>query len=911
MILSWNEIRDRALGFSREWATETREAAEYQSFWNDFFNVFGVNRRSVAVYQQKVKLLKKTIGFIDLFWPGMLVVEHKSASQDLDAAFMQATDYFEGLSEEQKPRYVLVSDYKKFRFYDFEAANEATQKEFSLNELSKNCKLFGFIAGYDMPKNLREEDPVNIKVAYAIGKLHDALKDSGYIGHALEVLLVRLVFCFFADDSGIFERDQLLNYIELKSNYDGSDLGGKLEMVFQTLNTDISKRQTTLDEDLAHFPFVDGGLFKETIPLPSFNSQMRKTLLNCMEFNWSNVSPAIFGSMFQSVMDSKQRHDLGAHYTSEKNILKVINGLFMDEFREEFNRSKTQKKKLILLWKKLSEIKLLDPACGCGNFLVVSYRELRLLEIEIIQALHKEKIDAGQDTMSSANDFTKLDVDMMYGIEIEEFPSLIAQMALWLTDHQMNVKISELIGKVYLRLPLLHSPTIIQGNALQIDWEKIISKNQLTYILGNPPFIGSKVMDDSQHSDLTNLFKDVKSAGELDYVTGWYKKALEYIEGKNIEVAFVSTNSITQGEQVGILWPFLVSRGVKINFAHRTFKWTNEAKGKAAVFCVIIGWSLKDHPRKYIFEYEDVRSEPFITEAKHINAYLIDAPDIFIKSRKKPLSNVPRIGIGNKPIDGGNYLFSTDERDEFVSLEPSAKKYFKRWLGADEFLNGYERWCLWLGDANPEELRKMPKVMERIEAVQRFRLESKSAPTRKIALTPTRFHVENILKSNYLLIPRVSSEKRFYMPMGYIEPDTLTSDSALLIEGASIYHFGILQSHMHMAWMRQVCGRLKSDYRYSAELVYNNFPWPSKVNEIQKKKIADTAQNILEIRLKYPKATLSDLYDPSVMPKELLNAHTNLDFAVDQAYGKTVFTVELERLEFLFKLYQIAIAKEK
>lgn len=911
MIISWNEIKDHALHFSREWAEEKKEMAEYQTFWDDFFAIFGVRRRAVAIYQKKVEMLGNKRGFIDLFWPGELLVEHKSSGQSLDAAFTQATDYFSGLEQDQYPRYVIVSDYKTIRLYDLEAEGGVQQHDFPLKELHKHVRLFGFIAGYQSVKTERKEDPINVKAAAAVGKLHDALKESGYTGHALEVLLTRLVFCFFADDAGIFDRDQFINYVELKTKADGSDLGLHLGAVFQALDTSIDKRQKALDEDLAAFPYVDGGLFSEQIAAPSFDSSMRKILIACMVFNWQDVSPAIFGSMFQSVMDEQQRHDLGAHYTSETNILKVINGLFLDELRQEFELAKSSKPKLTALWEKISKMKLLDPACGCGNFLVVAYRELRLLEMDIVARLYEKNIGTGQNSLLTTQEWSKLDVDMMYGIEIEEFPRLVAQLALWLTDHQMNVKFSELVGQARLRLPLTHTPTIVHGNALQLDWKDIISPKELTHILGNPPFVGSKVMSDEQRAELSVLFKGVHGAGVLDYVTGWYVKTADYTQGTNIRVAFVSTNSITQGEQVSILWKWLFSKGVKINFAHRTFKWTNEAKGKAAVYCVIIGWALLETPNKYIFEYEDVRSEPHKLKAKHINPYLVDAVDVFIMSRNFPLSKVPKIGIGNKPIDDGNYLFTTDEKIDFVDREPSAERYFRRWLGADEFLNGYERWCLWLGEAQPEELRSMPEVLKRIEAVKQFRLASKSAPTRKLADKPTRFHVENIPTTEYLVIPEVSSERRYYIPIGYLQPETLASNLLKVITEATVFHFGILQSLMHMAWTRTVCGRLELRYRYSADLVYNNFPWPEKVTEEHKKEVETAAKGVLDARAQHKKATLADLYDPLTMPKDLLDAHHTLDGAVDRAYGRTKFENELERVEFLFELYQLAVAKEK
>lgn len=536
------------------------------------------------------------------------------------------------------------------------------------------------------------------------------------------------------------------------------------------------------------------------------------------------------------------------------------------------------------------------------NFLVIAYRELRLLELDILRVLFGKSKSLSLDVA----EFNILcDVDQFFGIEIEEFPAQIAQTALWLMDHQMNMLVSEEFGSYFVRLPLKKSATIVHGNALQVDWRDVVKPSELSYILGNPPFGGAKYMQDEQRADIAGVFHDVSSAGLLDFVTAWYRKAADYMaDNPAIKTAFVSTNSIIQGEQVGVLWRDMLKRGVRIHFAHRTFQWSSEARGKAAVHCVIIGFALHDVSDKRLFDYETVQSEPHQIKAKNINPYLVDAPDVVVSRRSSPLCAVPVIGIGNKPIDGGHYLFTPEERDEFLKKEPAAAPYFRRWLGSVEFINGYERWCLWLGDCPPDILRHMPEAMKRVEAVRRVRLASISAPTRKLADTPTRFHVENMPDSNYLVIPEVSSERRQYIPIGFLEPKTLASNLVKIAPNATFYHFGVLSSAMHMGWMRSVCGRLKSDYRYSVGIVYNNFPWPGIVTDKQRQSIEEAAQAVLDARAKYPDSSLADLYDPLSMPPELVKAHHKLDSAVDAAYSKKKFTGDSDRVAFLFELYQ-------
>jgi len=896
MTLSWNEIKDRALQFSREWANESAEDAEAKSFWDAFFNVFGIPRKRVATFEQRVKKLDGQDGYIDLLWKGILLIEHKSRGKDLDRAFQQAKDYFPGLKDRDAPRYILVSDFARFRLYDLE---EREQHEFVLEALYKNVRLFGFIAGYQTT-SYKEQDPVNIQAAERMGRLHDKLKEIGYESHHLEIYLVRLLFCLFAEDTSIFERRQFQDLIEQRTSEDGADLAQWLSSLFEVLNARQEKRLKKLDEQLLAFPYVNGSLFAELLPSAAFDTCMRQLLLDCCALDWSRISPAIFGSLFQSVMDAKLRRNLGAHYTSEKNILKLIKPLFLDELRADFERIKTNRKRLEEFHQRIAQLQFFDPACGCGNFLVIAYRELRLLELDILRALDKStaSLDVAQFEILC-------DVDQFYGIEIEEFPAQIAQTALWLMDHQMNMRVSEEFGKYFVRLPLQKSATIIHGNALRQDWREIVKPETINYILGNPPFGGSKFLQESQHADMQSVFYDISSAGLLDFVSAWYRKAADYMEeNPKIKAAFVSTNSITQGEQVSVRWADLLRRGVKIHFAHRTFQWSSEAQGKAAVHCVIIGFALHDADDKRIFAYEKPQADPYEIKVSSINPYLSDAPTYFLERREKPICDVPLMQSGNKPIDDGNYLFNPEEREEFLREEPAAAPYFRRWLGGEEFINGIERWYLWLGQCEPDQLRKLPESMKRVNAVRQFRMASKSIPTKKIAEMPTRFHTEFIAEKPFLALPQVSSIRRFYIPIAFLDTSVLCGDKLRILPNATLYHFGVLSSAIHMAWVRTTTGRLKSDYQYSILIVYNNFPWPQTATDQQKQAIENAAQAVLDARARFPHASLADLYDPLTMPVDLTKAHQKLDATVDAAYAKRKFTGDSDRVAFLFELYQ-------
>ena len=893
MALSWNEIKERAVKFSKEWAEYSNEEADAKPFLVEFFNVFGIYSKKVATFEHRVKKLDERDGYIDLLWKGTILIEMKSRGKNLDKAFQQAKDYLHGLKQHELPKYILVSDFEIFKLYDLEEENIV---EFKILDLVNNVQSFGFLLGYQK-KVYKEQDPANIKAAEFMGKLHDRLKEIGYDGHPLEVYLVRLLFCLFAEDTTIFNKQQFQDYIEFRTNEDGSDLAPKLQELFQVLDTPSEKRFKNLDEQLAEFPYVNGKLFQEILPMASFDTKMRKALLDCCYIDWSKISPAIFGSMFQSVMNPKERRNLGAHYTSETNILKLIKPLFLDELWAEFENIKNNKNKLPEFHKKISLLKFLDPACGCGNFLVITYRELRLLEIAVLRALNK----SGQGFLD-VSEIIWLDVDMMGGIEYEEFPARIAEVAMWLIDHQMNMLISNEFGQYFARLPLKKSAKIVHGDALEVDWETVIPKEQLSYIIGNPPFIGSNIMKQNQRDQIVKEFENIAGGGTLDYVTGWYIKGAKFIQNTKIKVAFVSTNSIVQGEQTNLLWGLLQNKyKIKIHFAHRTFKWSNEAKGNAAVFCVIVGFANYDTNNKSIFEYEDIKGEAHEIKAKNINAYLVDAKDILVEKKRKPICNVPEIIKGNYYAKSEGLIIEEEDLHYLESNEPNAKKYIKLLIGADEFINNRKRYCLWLVDCPPDELRKMPLVMERVNRVKADRLKSTDKGMQN--LTPTQFRETNN-PDNCLVIPVVSSERRKYIPMGFIDKNTISTNGNLIMPNGNLFHFGVLMSAMHMAWIKTVCGRLKSDFRYSKDIVYNNFPWAENPSEKQIKQIEEKAQKVLEVRSSFPNSSLADLYNPLTMPPTLIKAHNELDKAVDSAYRTAPFTSEANRMVYLFELYE-------
>ncbi len=959
MPISWNEIRQNAIRFSREWAEEHREDAEAKSFWDEFFGVFGVRRRLLATFEEPVRKINGQYGYIDLFWRGVMLAEHKSRGKSLDKAESQAFDYIQDLAREQRPddlpRYVILSDFDRIALYDLEpdeqlelplfAARKYRKSEFPLKDLHKHIHELAFIAGYKQHR-LREEDPINIKAVEILGDLHDALADGGYAGHDLERFLVRILFCLFAEDTGLFEPETFTLYIENRTAKDGSDLGVLLAQLFEVLDTPPDRRQKNLDELLAAFPYVNGELFKERLGFAAFNRAMRDALVACTDFNWSKISPAIFGSLFQGIMDPKERRQTGGHYTSERDILKVINALFMDALRAEFEKARRSKAMLRQFHKKLGTLRFFDPACGCGNFLVITYRELRLLEIEVLKDLFGKEVQQELDVQALSG----VNVDAFTGIEIQEWPARIAEVAMWLMEHQMNTRLSEAFGQYFVRLPLRMSAHIHLGNALRLDWKAILPPEHCSYVLGNPPFIGKHYQTAEQKADMAAVFGRFKNTGDLDYVTCWHCRAAEYIQGSAIVVGFVSTNSITQGEQVPLVWGLLFGQWhIKIHFAHRPFQWQSEARGKAHVHVVIIGFAAFDIPVKRLFDYDSGNGSATVTETDNISPYLTPGPDAFVTKRQTPLSPVPEMRCGNKPSDGGNLLLTDEEKAALLAAEPGADKYLRRYTGSEEFINGTMRWCLWLEGADPIALRALPLVLGRVEKVREFRTKSTAAPTRSAAQTPSLFFYRSQPTTDYILIPEVSSERRHYIPIGIAKPWVVPSNKCFVIPTSNLYLFGVLTSAMHMAWMRQVGGRLESRYSYSRTMVYNTFPWPqidlpvsdrdafcvreaaarlywssyheggeddavrpeAKSQAVRltgdakrRATVEAKAQAVLDVRKRYPLATLADLYDPLTMPADLVKAHADLDRAVDQCYRKQPFTSDRQRVEFLFALYE-------
>ena len=905
-------MRVRAAKFARAWEGAAYEKGETQSFYNDFFHIFGVQRRSVARYEERVELLDNRHGYIDLFWPRVLLVEQKSEGRDLERAYGQAGEYFDALPERERPGHILVSDFQTFELYDLD---ERERTAFSLADLPAHIEKFGFILGLRR-RAFRDQDPANIKAAELAGNLHDALAEAGYEEHDLERFLVRVVFCLFADDTGIFEpRDIFFNFIEERTNEDGSDTGSKLAELFQVLDTPESDRQRTLDEDLAKFPYVNGDLFRDSLRIPSFNTAMRNALLECCHFDWSNISPAIFGALFQSVMNPAERRAQGAHYTTEKNILKVIEPLFMDDLRAEFARLKARKDsrrqaELRRFQEMLGEMKFFDPACGCGNFLIIAYRELRELEMEVIRELRADETQRELDVA----ELSRITVDQFYGIELGEFPARIAETALWMMDHIMNNRLSLEFGQTYTRIPITTSPHILYADALETDWAELLPPEDCSYVFGNPPFGGAKFQTTAQRAQVRRIADLGKSGGTLDYVSAWFIRAGEYLQKSTTRIGFVATNSITQGEQVAQLWPLLFERcRLEIAFAHRTFAWGSDARGKAHVHVVIIGLDPREAVRaeKRLFSYTDINGEPEESRHAGLSPYLFDAgglidPHLTVREESKPLNGMRKLITGTQPLENGWLTFSTEEKTVFIEREPDSDLYFRPFPGAREFIRGQERWILHTADIPPQILRQLPMIRERLQAVRDFRSKSKRQTTRRLADYPSSYGVTVVPETSFLIIPQTSSERRDYVPIGWLEPPEIPSEKLRLLPEATLIHFALLTSAMHMAWMRAVTGRMKSDYMYSVGVVYNTFPMPPKDADLSK--LEPLALAVLKARAAHPDATLADLYDPDLMPHDLRRAHQALDRAVDRLYRRTGFASERERVEHLFALYEKILA---
>lgn len=925
------EQKAAAKRFVDRWQNRGDEKQDTHNFWYELLQeVYGVEKPSYIFDQEKRVSFNGSTKFIDGYIKSTKVlIEQKGEKIDITKAekqsdgsvltpYEQGKRYADNLNNADRPRWIVVCNFQKFEVHDLENL-DVEPIVIELKDLPKAFNSLSFLINLNDHARHAEMD-ISVKAATLIGKLYDALlkqygedraKDDDVL-KSLNKLCVRIVFCLYAEDSGVFPiKDQFGNFLR---EFKPDNIGDALEKLFRVLNTKTEKRSPSLAEKYKAFPYVNGGLFADDdAEIPPFNDEVLNILLHeCSEdFDWSQISPTIFGAMFESTLNPETRRAGGMHYTSIENIHKVIDPLFLDDLKEELKQitndeetkyNKKGREKLREFQKKLASLKFLDPACGSGNFLTETYISLRQLENEVLRHLNSGMVDLfiGQEDASQI----QVQLNQFYGIEINDFAVTVAKTALWIAESQLIQETEKIINKPIDFLPLKTYTNIVEGNALRLNWEEVVPANELNYIMGNPPFLGARVMSKEQKNDLLEVSHNQKGVGDLDFVCGWYYKAADYLDlNPNVEVAFVSTNSISQGQQPALLWKNILPKGIKINFAYRTFIWNNEASDIAHVHCVIIGFSKKNKDCKI---YENTK----VIIAEKINPYLIDAPILLLDKRNTPLSDVPICGIGNKPIDGGFYLFKEEEKDLFIQQEPNSKKFFKKWFGAEELIKGKSRYCLWLGDASPSEIKSMPKCFERVLEVKNFRLNSSSAGTRKIAEKPTRFHVENFPSSDYLALPRVSSERRYYLPLGYLSKDDISSDAVIIIPSSSLYCFGTIISSVHMAWLRTVCGRLKSDYRYSVGVVYNNFIWPNLGSD-QKAKIEKTAQVILDVRSKYPDSSLADLYDPDLMPYDLLKAHQANDKAVMEAYGFKQDMTEPEIVAELMKLYQKAVESEK
>ena len=908
----WQEIRVRASNFVKKWDGQGYEKGQTQLFYQDFFALFGVEVNKVADFEKQVRKLSGTTGYIDLYWPRVLLVEQKSLGKSLVEAKIQALEYFAGPKDYELPRYILLCDFQNFELYD---RDEESEIKFKLSKLPDFVEHFGFIKGIEK-RSFKDQDPVNIKATELVGKIHDDLKKSGYKSPNLEKILVRLVFCMFADDTGIFDtRDRFVDLLKNQIEVGNYNIGRILAHLFQTLNEPSNERETTLDHELKDFPYVDGGLFDEQSKIPSFSKEMAQNLIKACDFNWSAISPAIFGSLFQFVLNKDERRKQGAHYTTEKNILKVIEPLFLNNLRKEFSRIKENKgthrrKRLKEFQVSLSKLTFFDPACGCGNFLVIAYRELRLLEIEVIREIRSYQDDESQRLLD-ATELSLINVDQFYGIEINEFAVRIAETAIWMMDHIMNNHLSFEFGQMYARIPINKSPRIVLADALVLDWETVIAPKNCSYIFGNPPFQGAKPQTEEKRTLVRQLLSLGKSGGTLDYVAGWFIKSAEFIQNSETQIGFVATNSITQGEQVAQLWPKLLDEyDLVISFAHQAFAWESEARGKAHVHVVIIGLSKIEHaPKKRIlFSYEDLHADPFQISHASISPYLIGLGKsinrhVVVHETLQILNGLPKIVMGSQPIDNQNYIFDDEEKMAFLEAEPSAEQFMCPYVGGQEFLHGDRRWILNLQDIEPEVLTGFPLTQRRVEAVRRYRSASPRKLTRDKADLPMEFGGIVIPQKSFLAIPANSSGDRDYIPIGWLNPPVIPSNTVYVIENADKSLFGILMSTMHMSWMRLVGGRLGSGYRYSVGLVYNTFPVP-QYSTTQKGGIEKSVQQVLDIRANYPRATLSQLYNRLTMPTDLRKAHRELDRVVDKIYQKEKFNSEHERCEHLLARYE-------
>lgn len=924
MNITEKQQKKAAKEFAEYWKDKGYEKGQSQKFWIDLLqNVYGVENATHFISFEDQVHIDKSTGFIDGYIESTKVmIEQKSLGKDLRKAikqsdgtflnpFQQAKRYIVELPVDKHPRWVITCNFSEFLIYDMNKPN-GEPEQILLKDLPKEYYRLQFLVDTGN-ENLKKEMEISLKAGDLVGKLYDAIlkqyknPESEETLKSLNMLCVRLVFCLYAEDAGIFGQHEMFG--DYLKQFSPKDARKALIELFQVLDTKPENRDPYMEDDLAAFPYVNGGLFAdENIEIPRFTEEIVDLLVNKASagFDWSEISPTIFGAVFESTLNPETRRSGGMHYTSLENIHKVIDPLFLDELKAELEEikalkvAKTRAQRLQEYRKKLSQLTFLDPAAGSGNFLTETYISLRRLENDALYEEHR-----GQMMLGGEGEYNPIQVSIgqFYGIEINDFAVTVAKTALWIAESQMMQETEKLMQINLNFLPLKSYANIVEGNALRIDWESVVPKEKLNYIMGNPPFVGARLMNTVQKDDVLSIFDGVKNNGNLDYVSCWYKKAADMMTGTEIRTALVSTNSITQGEQVAILWKNLFEHGVHIDFAYRTFRWDSEASLKAHVHCVIVGFSKASNQKpKRIFDDGSVKI------AKNINGYLIESDNIVIESRTNPICKVNTIRMGNQPIDDGNYIFTEEEMAEFIRIEPKSKPYFHLFYGSREFINRIPRYCLWLGDCSPKELHSMPECMKRIENVRQFRLSSKRASTLRLADTPTRFQTENMPTTNYIVIPEVSSQNRRYVPMGFMTPDIMCSNKVRLIPNATLYHFGVLTSNVHMAWMRTVCGRLKSDYDYSIKIVYNNFPWCNPTPE-QKAKIEKTAQAILDARALYPDCSLADLYDETTMPPELRKAHQANDFAVMAAYGFDRKITESECVAELMKRYQELVEK--
>lgn len=907
--LSRNDIREAAIRFAHDWHDETRERGEAQTFWTEFLAIFGNDRRRVhAAFEQHGRRTSTGgRGFIDLLWPKMLLAEHKSRGASLDLAMEQALDYVDGLSDRELPRLVVVSDFARMRVLDLDADSEPY--EFDLLDLSQQIDRFLVLAGYES-RPIDDEPEANIKAAELLGKVYEEIESTGYPPHALGRFMVRILFLLFADDTGLWRRGWFRDLLRNRTSEDGADLGMWITKVFSVLDTEESKRSTILDEDLSESPFVNGGLFEERVEAPDTNRSIRDRLLDAAEFDWSSISPAVFGSIFQSVMDSRARRSLGAHYTSESNILKLIRPLFLDSLEEELDRCGSSKRKLTAFHERLGELRFLDPACGCGNFLVVAYRELRRLEGAALMRLYPNEVQLTTELDS----WRKVSLDQFHGIELEEFPAQIAETAMYLVDHQENAALGRNFGVSISDLPLKKGTSIRVGNALRIPWDDVIEASACSFLLGNPPYVGKHLLSEEQKADLALLMDGGRVTSSMDYVAGWFLRAADYLErGPHILGAFVATNSITQGEQVPLLWPVLHERQLHITFGWRTFNWTSEGRGAAHVHVVVVGFAhSKVASRGTLYEYDSDADRWLSQTVPMLNGFLTSGGEVYPKARGAPLlSRIPRVVYGAKPADGGSLLLTAEEAAQIRRDDPTAAQFIRPMLSATEFLNGQERFCLWLVDADPTSVRSSSELRRRLAAVEEFRGRSPKQKTREMAALPGLFAEVRRPSKDFIFIPRHASASRRIIPMGFIPAEwkAVVHDSGAYVEGASLAEFGLLQSEMFGAWQRTLGGRIKSDYRFNNRLVYNTFPFPN-LSDSQEVTIAAGAQAVLDARAAFPDASLADLYSREGSTADLIRAHRQLDKAVDAAFGRRKTPTEAERLALLFEHYVTQMSEQ-